>query len=168
MDKRAEEKYVSIWWFAILVVVATGIAASTILFFSADFDSRSEEAKVLQYKILDCVTEDSSVNDKIFLEKNFDILSECGLQKSLFQKGSNFVINVSILDKDNQKIFENVTGDSAYLGDCAVLKSGEIKAKNYPVCIFKNYSVFYNVEGKIGTGKIFILTASNQRGVKNE
>jgi len=46
-NNRADSKLISIWWFAVLFLIAGGIVAGTLLFYSRGIDVRALESNVL-------------------------------------------------------------------------------------------------------------------------
>ena len=66
-DKKGE-KLLSIWWFFVIAVVATGITVGVLIYYSASIDMREAEAELLSEKIFDCVVEEGFVVEEIFEE----------------------------------------------------------------------------------------------------
>ena len=119
-NKKAGEKYLSIWWFFVLVVVGIGITLSVMIFYSADIDVRKTEALILHDRIFDCVTQNGFLIDEVFDEKyKLDIFYKCNLKRSLFEKPNDFFISVEFLDENGEEIADKIVeGNSAYEGDC--------------------------------------------------
>ncbi len=124
-NKRGE-KYLSVYWFAILVIVAVGISAMVIIFYGKPYDVREIEAGILINKIVDCLsnadgTLNAEINNENFLNKchlvlgdeyyleidpfgikqgNFNLKDYCG-------KGESVVCvkrNVYLLDEENREV----------------------------------------------------------------
>jgi len=78
-NKRGE-KYLSVYWFAILGIVAVGISVMVIIFYGKPFDIRESEAEILINKIADCISDHNALKENItnenFLEKCNMILDE--------------------------------------------------------------------------------------------
>ena len=74
-DKKGD-KILSIYWFAILVIVAVGIVAMVVVFYGKPYDVRQEESGILTMKISDCLSNGKYINKNI---NNENILAECHL-----------------------------------------------------------------------------------------
>ncbi|HIH52420.1 MAG TPA: hypothetical protein HA284_02695 [Nanoarchaeota archaeon] len=49
------DKLISVYWFAILVIVAVGIVLMVNTFYGENYDVRSQEAEILAQKVADCI-----------------------------------------------------------------------------------------------------------------
>ncbi len=76
MDKKG--KILSLYWFAILFMVAAGISYMAVSFYGAPYDVRGIEADILADKIANCLAEGGYLKENIFSEefKN-NFLEEC-------------------------------------------------------------------------------------------
>ena len=153
--KKAELNLLSIWWFAILVVIAVGIVSSTLIFYSNKADVRLSEADILATKIIDCVSSDAFINER-FLSKNFDVFKECSINQSIVNNSGNYYLKISLKKNDNL-IQESKYGNSAFEIDCKIGAS-MIEAKNYPRCLQREVLLFDNNYEKY---KLSILAGSN-------
>lgn len=93
MNKKAQEKYLSIWnilaWIGIAGVIALGISFYEV----SQTDVRTEEAKIINQKIMDCLVEyDGTL--KYNLNESFDIFRECSLNEKLFEEELIFFAKV--------------------------------------------------------------------------
>ena len=80
MNRRGE-KYLSVYWFVILAIVAGGIIAMVFVFYGKPYDIREIEANVMTNKIADCLSDDvgglrSDVVNEIVLEECGFVLSD--------------------------------------------------------------------------------------------
>ncbi|MDO8467519.1 MAG: hypothetical protein Q7S56_01050 [Nanoarchaeota archaeon] len=158
MDKHGGEKLLSVWWFAILVIVGVGVSAGIIIFYSASIDVRDYEAEILNKQVQNCFVNGNSLVDNF---KTIDILKDCNLDPIIFDKGSDYFVKVYILDSDGKDLRDVIViGDSSKEADCPI--SSEIPAKHISVCKDFNKRVYYGDS----MGMIKILTASNQEGGK--
>jgi hypothetical protein len=70
---RKAEKYLSVYWFAILFIVAVGIAMTVSAFYGKPIDVRQIEAGILINNIVNCISNNGSlvkeINNENFLEK---------------------------------------------------------------------------------------------------
>lgn len=74
-NKKAE-KYLSMYWFAILIIVAVGISLIVLIFYGKPFDVRNAESEILINKIADCISVDNELNLEI---TNENFLGKCNL-----------------------------------------------------------------------------------------
>lgn len=76
MNNRGE-KYLSVYWFAILAIVAGGIIAMVFVFYGKPYDVRNVEAEIMINKIADCLSdEEGKLREDI---SNENVLQECHL-----------------------------------------------------------------------------------------
>ena len=79
MNSRGD-KLISVYWFAILILVAGGISAMVFIFYSAPYDIREIEGTILVNKVADCISQKGLINEEIFgvdFQENF--LERCYL-----------------------------------------------------------------------------------------
>ena len=124
-------------------------------------DSFKYESKILGNRILECLSNQGYLNNKLF-DKTFDVFQECNLNKKSFEKGSNFYLKISLYDINNTNLILEINqGDSSFEKDCFI--SNKISAKKFPECSTKKEVLLNKEEKEI---KLVILTASNQDGKK--
>jgi len=82
-NKKAGEKYLSIWMFVIWVMIGVAIVLGVFTFYSVQGDVRMEEAEILNLKLINCLI-DSGELDEIFLNPNTDVAEKCKINKDLF------------------------------------------------------------------------------------
>ena len=78
-------KILSVYWFAILVIVAVGVIAMVFVFYGKPYDVRKAEGEILINKIADCLSSDDG---KL---KQISNLDECHLN---FGEKNEFYIEV--------------------------------------------------------------------------
>ncbi|MBI2629391.1 hypothetical protein HYW74_04885 [Candidatus Pacearchaeota archaeon] len=151
----------SVWWFAILVIVGSGVVLSTALFYSSYVDVKAIESEILANRIYDCI---NSYNfNNIHSLDDFDIFKECRINKDLFAEGSNYFIRFFIKDKETGEIIigkEHKFGNYALEKDCDIQKK-VLANKHFPYCTNKI------LEATTKDGKsilVEILAASNNEG----
>lgn len=145
MNKRGD-KLISVYWFAILILVAGGIFAMVYIFYGAPYDVREIEGTIMVNKIADCISQKGRINDEIF-EKDFqeNFLEKCHLNfnvendwddlqyylevkiydvedlvnpKADFNNGNlNLVSSCEIENEDYEKLAKCVKGKFYTLGD---------------------------------------------------
>ena len=142
--KRSDGKLLSIWWFAILTIIAVGVVSGTLIFFSNKIDVRLYESDVLANKIVKCLAPNGFI-DELFLKDTAvkpDILERCNLNKNrLDAVGSNYFIKISVFDSvDSLARTEVQYGNGAFDSDCKVGAAVDM-AGNFPRCLERNISV---------------------------
>ena len=92
MNNRGE-KYLSVYWFAILAIVAGGIVAMVFVFYGEPYDVRNLEAEIMINKVVDCLSDEGKLNSNI---NNENILEECN-----FVLGDEFYFEVGEIRQGN-------------------------------------------------------------------
>ena len=152
-NKKAGGKYLSIWWFFVVVIVAVGIIIGTFMFFGKDIDLRRTEADVLNARILGCLVSQGQI-DNNFLEGNFDIFEKCGLNREIIDsKDSKYFIKIE-LDKEGF-VQLPVYGDN-FEKSCYI--QSITKAEYFPRCIDNKLSVYDSEGNKLN---LRVITGSN-------
>lgn len=78
-DKKGD-KLISVYWFAILILVAGGVSAMVYVFYSSPYDVREMEGDIVINKVADCISEGGILREGV-LEDGFadNFLGECNL-----------------------------------------------------------------------------------------
>ena len=97
MRNKKGEKYLSVYWFAILAIVAVGIVAMVLVFYGKPYDVREIEANVMINKIADCLS-DSEGNLRVEIN-NENVLQECG-----FVLSDDFYFEVGEIKQGNSNL----------------------------------------------------------------
>ena len=155
MNKKAEDKLLSIWWIFILAMIGVGIVGGVFIYFSADVSVKHMEADILSERLIDCFVDGDKLDRRVF-EENFDVFSFCGLDPKVFDKGSDFYFNVTVVM--GFLSLEISEGDSSFEKDCDFWK--KTTAKHFPKCVRKKEKAY--LDG--GNADLTVLTGSNQVG----
>tara|TARA_Y100000034_G_scaffold118152_1_gene158510 strand:+ start:262 stop:729 length:468 start_codon:yes stop_codon:yes gene_type:complete len=148
MNRKGAERIMSVWWFAILVVVAGTVGIMVALYYGSEVDVRGLEASILAEKVIKCL------NNKGIVE---DLVGECGLDAERFGQGSDYFLKVSVFDSSGNLINEIKEGQHSYEDDCIlVLGDSGIGAKRFPRCV----ETSFDLNGQ----RVDILSGSNQIG----
>lgn len=156
-NKKAQERFLSIWNVLVWVVIAVVIVISVNLFNGFSTDARVSEARVLNQKVLDCIVEDNG--DLIEnLDESFSIYETCRIKEELFEE--KFVLGLRIklfeLGEKKPKLTLNFGGtEMIFLCDV----TGEAKPDN----CFKEI-IFANDKTESKTYQVNVLTASSHNG----
>lgn len=159
-DKKAGERYLTPWLFLVWVIIGVGIVVGVIMFFSATIDIRAEEADILAVRIADCLIDTGYIREDFF--NNFDIFTECNLNKEIVESRELYFIGIRIYENDEE--LENLRQEKGVLSWkelCEMQK--EEKQKNFPQCSEKTVYALNKTDSEF---VIKILTASNQLGTK--
>jgi len=91
-NKKGSDKILSIYWFAVLFIVAAAIIYMVIIFYGAPYNTRGIEEEILMDQISDCLSEGGYLKENIlddeFFKNNF--LERCNLNFLLL-----FLIKIS-------------------------------------------------------------------------
>ncbi len=151
-NKTGADKILSVYWFAILFIIASGIFAIVYVFYLYPFDIREIETYILTDKIAECASNQGIFNDNFLSnnsEKNF-LSKECHLNfNSEFDK-IQYYVEVGIYDF---KAFESSSspiktifdGNENLKTDCELQKSNKNRFKIQSKCSEKS---FYSIDEK--------------------
>ena len=79
MNKRGTDKLISVYWFAILFIVAAAIVYMVLSFYGEPYDARELEANALTNQIADCLSEAGYLKEGILERVETDLLETCDL-----------------------------------------------------------------------------------------
>ncbi|MFH1503546.1 MAG: hypothetical protein ABIE36_02725 [Candidatus Diapherotrites archaeon] len=85
MNKKGTDKMLSLYWFAILTIVAGGIFVMVYIFYGAPYDVRKIESQLFANKIVDCISQGGRINAVFLSNQVFNseiqenLLEECTL-----------------------------------------------------------------------------------------
>jgi len=127
VNKKGEEKIVSVYWFIILLLVATGIIIMVNIFYNSPYDVRLIEAEILSENVANCISEGGKINDNllfggIFKEEFRDHFEDhCSLDfnaKNEFEE-LQYYLEINFSDKKNSRnsLFEIKKGNPNFKGD---------------------------------------------------
>jgi len=137
MNSRGE-KLISVYWFAILVIVATGIVLMVNVFYGGPYDIRKIESGILAEKVADCIYFGGKINPLLrtpqgdFREDFRDkFLERCSLNFTIDEdfKRPPYYIEVEFFSEGNLKkpSFLMSKGNKNWKPDCKINVSGNDK-----------------------------------------
>ncbi len=170
-SKKASEKFLSLYWFAIILLVAVGIFSMVYIFYSAPYEVRDIESEILAYKVGDCVSSQGIIHPGLMpggkFNENFNILRECGFN---FQTEDEYdwrqeeqyfaeisVYNVRGLDNYLGRVQE---GNLNWKGNCFIKDKRKKDYERFVKCSEKRIYVLgpnseqYLINILVGVGKI--------------
>ena len=112
MNKKADERILSIYLFIIYIIVSIGIISGVLVFYGSVLDVREPETDILINKIIDCSVQQGELNEEILNEK-FNLVDFCRLDfkdntKLGNEEGQYFVkinlFNFSSCSKNENKL----------------------------------------------------------------
>jgi len=155
MNKKGD-KLISVYWFAILFIVAGGIVYMVSAFYGKPYDVRGAEADILTTKIARCVSEAGYLKEGVLAEdfKN-NLMESCVINFQAedvydWREQGQYYVEVEFLDFDTkQKIFEISEGNQGLKLDCG------LEGEGFPVCVERS---LYSIDENGNQYKINILS----------
>lgn len=143
MDKKGE-KYVSVYWFAILFIVAAAMVYIVASFYGQPYDVRQVEADILTDKIAECVSQGGVINQEVFSQdfsENF--LQVCRINFGVedfsdWKEQGQYYSELRVSDFESKDLLVEVSaGNSRWKTYC------EREGRNAPYCLNRS---FYGVD----------------------
>lgn len=165
------DKILSIYWFAILLIVAGGIFAMVYVFYGAPYDVRQIEARELTNQIANCISYTGKINTNLISggvpslsSQNF--LEQCHLIfNSSEWSDEQFYTEVYIykLDNPDNPVLDIKKGNNNWLAGCSIQENQT--QENLPFCLTKS---FYSVDNTDNPYIIKILSVvrKSEKNVK--
>ncbi|MBU4308231.1 MAG: hypothetical protein KJ566_00340 [Nanoarchaeota archaeon] len=162
------DKIISVYWFAILVLVAGGIIAMVSVFYNSSYDVREIEANILSNKIGNCFSNVGYLKQEVFNNGNFlinqdNFLEKCNLNFNSTEEGLQYFSQVNFFkgnDLENS-FFEVAQGNKNLKADCSILKDYEKISK----CVEKSFFTL-DKSGNLYLIKILSVIDKSEKNVK--
>lgn len=131
-NKRGAEKILSLYWFVILILVASGIFAMVYVFYGAPYDVREIEAGVFIDRVADCISREGRINSEIIEGGNFvvdfkdNFIEECHL--ILEEDGEEqYYVEVDFYNFKNPEnsVYDIKEGNNNWKASCVVQEDEE-------------------------------------------
>ena len=165
------DKIISVYWFAILIIVAGGIFAMVYVFYGAPYDVRQIEARELTNQVADCISYAGKINVNLISNGvskagNTNFLEQCHLIFSSSEwKEEQFYTEVSFytIDNMNSPLLDIKKGNLNLAASCSVQENKT--QENLPFCLTKS---FYSTDDSNNQYIIKILSAvkKSEKNVK--
>ena len=130
--KKGSSKIMSVYWFAILILVTGGISVMIFSFHNSPYDVRELEAEIMINKVSDCLSNGGILNEDLFGEeefnKEFEILEECHFNfNTEFEDRIQYYLEINFYDITNfeNSIFKISEGSKEFKADCELQKDKE-------------------------------------------
>ena len=139
MNKKGKS-VLSLYWFLILGIIASGFFIMVYLFYGTPFDIRELEARVLTNKIADCISYAGRINSDLINEGNFSIdfnlIEKCHLIfASPEWEDEQYYVKVYFykLEDTENPVFNINVGNNNWLASCS------LESKNVAQCLEKSF-----------------------------
>lgn len=163
MNKKGAEKVLSVYWFAIIIIVAGGIVAMVYNFHSYPYDVREIEAGILSNSVADCISRGGILNPSVF-ENSFsdNFLDICNID---FGDGleQEYFVRVEIYDSTGNNEVRFSKGNLNLLSSCGFEE--EMEAENIAKCV-QNEFLSTNFEGNLKSIKLTSIIRKIDENVK--
>ncbi|VVB80088.1 Uncharacterised protein [uncultured archaeon] len=159
------EKVMSVYWFAIIFIVAGAIVYMVSNFYGEPYDIREVESNALVYQISNCLIPELYLKMDAFNAPDF--FSYCKLtfeteKYAKWENDSQFFVSVVVSDfSTGSVIFSNQTGSPSLNDFCDLQKNGH--QKNLPYCLSRKV---YAVDSE-GTQYFVNMDVAINKGEKN-
>lgn len=172
INKKGAEKILSIYWFAILIIIAGAIVAMVSLFYGTPYDARETEANIMMNKAVNCLSENGKLDAELFnkenknFNENFNLKEKCNFvfETELKSETEEYFLRAEFYDLNNEKVLSISEGNSNIYSDC---KIGEEKYKKLPKCVEREfYSLNPFSENEIFKIKILSAVKKTEKNVK--
>lgn len=147
MNKRGTDKILSIYWFAILVLVAGGVFAMVYSFYGTPYDVREIESYLLANRVADCISKGGRIDSSFFNGEEFNseiqktILKECNLNFNVEEGyGSEapqyfFEVNFYKVEDLSNSAFYLYAGNMNLGADCSIQKESKKDYDKLSKCV---------------------------------
>jgi hypothetical protein len=173
LNKRGTDKVISVYWFAILILVSGGIFAMVYVFYSYPYDVRGLEAELLTNKISDCLSYGGVLRNDFFVEgqvsKGFkeSFLKDCGISfnaEKRWEGVPQYYFKVNVFEADNlvDSITNLTRGNLNIVSSCGLQKSKEFQ--NLAKC--NERRLYSTLNGKQYLIDILSIAKKTEKNVK--
>ena len=140
MDKHGADKIISVYWFAILFIVAAAIVYMVVSFYGEPYDVRELEADILADKVADCLAEGGYLKEGIFESLSNNLLETCNFNFEVEDihnwDDDQLYVEIKIYNFSSKtKIFEISEGNINLKENC------ELEGNNFPFCLERSFYV---------------------------
>ena len=140
-NKRGAEKIISVYWFAILFIVAAGIVYMVSSFYGKPYDVRQIEVSLLADKAADCVSYAGFLREGVLTQGFKDgFLEICDItfeaeDSYSWTDGSEYFLQLNFYDFDTPltSLFEVSAGNNNLKDFC------NLKGSGFPVCLERRF-----------------------------
>ncbi len=160
MNKHGADKLISVYWFAILFIVAAAIVYMVFIFYGEPYDVRELEANTLTNQVAGCLSEAGYLKPNLFNNEEFkeNFLETCDINLDVedvygWKEQGQYYLEINFYDfgtyPNSQSLFEISEGNLNLKSDC------DIDNKNFPFCLERE---FYVIDGEDNRYVVSILS----------
>ena len=167
MNKKATDKVLSVYWLAILVIVAGGIFAMVYTFYHHPYDVREIEAGLMVNHVADCLSTGGKLNSVVTFEDSFkdDFMEICSLtfevEEGELQEEVQYYLEVNFYEDENN-FFSFSKGNLNLVSSCGLQEEKE--QERLAKCVERG---FYSLDGdKLYLIKILSIVRKTEKNVK--
>lgn len=164
LNKKGGDKIISMYWFAILFIVAAAIVYMVLLFYGKPYDVREVEANLLINKVADCLTSYEGLYFDPFILDNFEENCALNFQVEDFQgwKDDQLYAEVNVRDFSNSQLN---AFNPVFFGNMDLKNICKDKLGNVPYCIEKSFYVITS-EGTPYYVDVFVSIRKTEKNVR--
>jgi len=168
-NKKATDKVLSVYWFAILFIVAAAIVYMAVIFYGKPYDARETEANLLIDKIADCIAQGGKLNENWNDLSDENIIQSCKLNFNVEDfkgwKNNQYYIEINYRAFD-ETAFKAKAGNSELNNNC------KLEGKYMPTCVERSFYVLdsdknENKEGETANQYIIKIKSVVGKAEKN-
>lgn len=165
IKNKKGEKVISVYWFAILFIVAGGVVYMASIFYKP-LDIRAMETDILIDNVADCISHAGYINEEFLnLEENSEdlFLEFCSLNFNVediydWKSQGQYYVSVDVKDFEDKEPIKKISSGNSNLADFCFSDS-----KNFPYCSKRK---FYSID-KQGEQYIVEVLALVRKTEKN-
>jgi len=179
-NKIGGDKVISVYWFAIIVIVAGGVIAMVYTFYNSPYDVRELEGEILANKVADCVSFQGKLNKELFnlssgnFNENFseDFFEVCKISfetenENSWEESEQFFVETVFYDLDENEIFSFSKGNLNLKSDCFIPDKKRKDYEKLSKCAEKRiYSVGISEDEEQYLIKILVGVDKAEKNVK--
>ncbi|GIU68527.1 MAG: hypothetical protein KatS3mg001_377 [Candidatus Pacearchaeota archaeon] len=153
-NKKGAEKIISVYWFAMLFIVAASLVYIVSVFYGKPYDIRKIEADFLADKIASCFSKNGFIKEDFSQINSNNFLDRCSLtfdtEDSFGWKNDQYYIETNFYDLNSGNLIHSLNqGNPSLKNFC------NIKGENFPVCLEKT---LYTIDKQNNQYQIKILS----------
>lgn len=160
-NKKGAEKIMSVYWFAILMIVAGAIVYMVSIFYGSPYDVREIEANILINKVAGCLSENGKLKYELTEELRNSFLEKCHLNFDTLDKEEQYYLEVEFRNFSDDTLLDFVITE----GNVNIKTIFEVTPSSNS--IFKSEKSFYvlNNENKELIVKILAIISKTKENV---
>jgi hypothetical protein len=166
---KGGDKILSIYWFAILIIVAGGIFAMVYTFYGSPYDVREIESNLLMNRIADCISYAGKMNANLISNGEFNtennFLDKCHLNFSSGEEEEQYYTEVNFYKPENMNapVFSANKGNNKWISSCAIQETKELE--KLAKCVEKSFYSIDNLNNQYII-KILSVVRKSEKNVK--